>query len=154
MGRRLIATFIALGGCTYGTAQTPARIVTGIEWSERGVWLKADFHTHTQFSDGGHSVEEIVEAASKNGCDVVAITDHADGGLIAHDGALKGFAICGPDKKFVWAIAEIVGKDKIVVSSPSVPNPIAVRYGWANYPVVNLWNEAGLPASPFRTDNF
>jgi sialate O-acetylesterase len=85
---------------------------------------------------------------------VVLTFDHADGGLVAHDGALKGFAICGPDKKFVWAIAEIVGKDKIVVSSPSVPDPIAVRYGWANYPVVNLWNEAGLPASPFRTDNF
>jgi sialate O-acetylesterase len=80
--------------------------------------------------------------------------DHVDGGLVARDGALKGFAICGPDKKFVWAVADIVGKNKIVVSSPSVPNPIAVRFGWADYPVVNLWNEAGFPAVPFRTDNF
>ena len=85
---------------------------------------------------------------------IVITFDHADGGLVARDGALKGFAICGPDRKFVWAIADIEGKDKIVVSSPSVPKPVAVRYGWADYPVVNLWNGAGLPASPFRTDNF
>jgi sialate O-acetylesterase len=67
---------------------------------------------------------------------------------------LKGFAICGADNKFVWALADIQGKDKVVVSSPSVPHPVAVRYGWADYPVVNLWNKAGLPASPFRTDNY
>jgi len=40
------------------------------------------------------------------------------------------------------------------VSSPSVPRPVAVRFGWANYPLVNLANDAGLPASPFRTDNW
>jgi sialate O-acetylesterase len=79
--------------------------------------------------------------------------DHVGSGLEARDGALKGFAICGPDKKFVWANAEIDG-DKVVVSSPEVKNPVAVRYGWADFPVVNLWNKDGLPASPFRTDNF
>jgi sialate O-acetylesterase len=66
---------------------------------------------------------------------------------------LKGFAICGADRKFVWANAEIVGKT-VVVSSPEVPQPIAVRYGWADCPVVNLWNKDGLPATPFRTDDF
>jgi sialate O-acetylesterase len=87
--------------------------------------------------------------------DTVVLTfDHVDGGLEARGGALKGFAICGADKKFVWALADIEGKDKVVVSSPSVPHPVAVRYGWADYPVVNLWNKAGLPASPFRTDNY
>ncbi len=79
--------------------------------------------------------------------------DHTDSGLDAREGELKGFAICGPDKKFVWAKASING-DKVIVSSPEVQNPVAVRYGWANYPVVNLWNKAGLPASPFRTDGF
>jgi sialate O-acetylesterase len=79
--------------------------------------------------------------------------DHVGGGLEARDGELKGFAVCGPDQKFVWAKAEIRG-DKVVVSSPEVPQPIAVRYGWADFPVVNLWNKAGLPASPFRTDDF
>ena len=74
-------------------------------------------------------------------------------GLEARDGELKGFAIAGADQKFVWAKAEIQG-DTIVVSSAEVSEPVAVRYGWADYPVVNLWNKEGLPASPFRTDDF
>lgn len=74
-------------------------------------------------------------------------------GLVARDGELKGFAIAGADRKFYWANAKIQGS-QIVVSSPSVPRPVAVRYGWADCPVVNLWNKEGLPASPFRTDNF
>ena len=79
--------------------------------------------------------------------------DHAGAGLEARGGALKGFSICGPDKKFVWALAEIDG-DKVVVSNPNVAKPVAVRFGWADFPVVNLWNKDGLPASPFRTDDF
>ena len=79
--------------------------------------------------------------------------DHLDGGLKAADGDLKGFAICGPDKQFVWAQAEIRG-DNVIVSSPKVREPIAVRYGWSDFPVVNLWNNGDLPASPFRTDDF
>src|SRR5207244_11986083 len=67
--------------------------------------------------------------------------------------SLKGFSICGEDKKFVWATAEIQG-DRVVVSSAAVSKPVAVRYGWADFPVVNLWNKEGLPASPFRTDDF
>jgi sialate O-acetylesterase len=74
-------------------------------------------------------------------------------GLEARGGELKGFAIAGDDKKFVWAKAEIKGK-KIHVSNPAVPKPAAVRFGWADYPVVNLWNKDGLPASPFRTDDW
>jgi sialate O-acetylesterase len=79
--------------------------------------------------------------------------NHAGRGLEARGGELKGFAIAGVDKKFVWAKAEIQD-DKVVVSSPDVSDPVAVRYGWADYPVVNLWNKDGLPASPFRTDDF
>lgn len=79
--------------------------------------------------------------------------DHARKGLEARGGELKGFAICGEDRKFVWAEAEIVG-DTVMVSSPDVARPVAVRYGWSDYPEVNLWNKAGLPASPFRTDSF
>jgi sialate O-acetylesterase len=78
---------------------------------------------------------------------------HADSGLEARDGDLKGFAICGPDKKFVWGKAEVEG-DIVIVSSPEVSEPVAVRYGWADFPDVNLWNKAGLPATPFRTDDF
>ncbi|MDH7570873.1 MAG: sialate O-acetylesterase, partial [Armatimonadota bacterium] len=74
-------------------------------------------------------------------------------GLEARGGELTGFAICGPDRKFVWAKAEIRG-NTVVVWSPEVAKPVAVRFGWADYPVVNLWNKEGLPAVPFRTDNF
>lgn len=74
-------------------------------------------------------------------------------GLVAKGGPLTGFAIAGADRKFLWANAEI-REDKVVVSHPDVPRPVAVRHGWADFPVVNLYNTAGLPASPFRTDNF
>ncbi len=80
--------------------------------------------------------------------------DHVGKGLEARDGELKGFAICGSDRKFVWAKAEILPDNTVAVSSPEVPQPVAVRYGWADCPVVNFWNKDGLPASPFRTDNF
>ncbi len=79
--------------------------------------------------------------------------DHASQGLEARGGELRGFAICGEDRKFVWGKAEIVG-NTVVVNCPDVPRPVAVRYGWSDYPEVNLWNKAGLPASPFRTDSF
>ena len=74
-------------------------------------------------------------------------------GLVAKDGPLKGFAVAGEDRKFVNADAEIEG-DAVVVHSDKVSNPVAVRFGWANFPVVNLWNKEGLPATPFRTDDF
>jgi len=66
---------------------------------------------------------------------------------------LKGFSVAGNDRKFYWAKAIISG-DRIVVSSDMVNRPTAVRYGWADNPVCNLYNKAGLPASPFRTDNW
>jgi sialate O-acetylesterase len=76
---------------------------------------------------------------------------HVGAGLEAKGGALTGFTIAGEDKKFVNAEAEIQG-DKVIVHSAKVARPVAARFGWANYPVVNLWNKDGLPASPFRTD--
>lgn len=66
---------------------------------------------------------------------------------------VEGFAICGADRKWVWADAKIDG-DSIIVSSDKVAAPVAVRYAWANNPTCNLSNGAGLPASPFRTDDF
>jgi sialate O-acetylesterase len=78
--------------------------------------------------------------------------DHVGGGLVAQGGEkLVGFAIAGADMKFVWAEAKIES-NKIIVWSDKVANPAAVRYGWANNPKCNLYNKAGLPASPFRTD--
>jgi len=79
--------------------------------------------------------------------------DNVGGGLEARGGDLKGFAIAGADKKFVWATAKIEG-DKVVVSNPAVTQPAAVRFGWSDFPVVNLFNKEGLPATPFRTDDW
>lgn len=78
---------------------------------------------------------------------------HAEGGLVTNGEKLTGFAIAGADKKFVYADARIDG-NRLIVSSPEVENPVAVRYGWAKNPPVNLYNKANLPASPFRTDNW
>ena len=73
-------------------------------------------------------------------------------GLVAKDGPLKWFQIAGQDGQFVDADATIDGKT-VVVSSGKAPAPVAVRYAWANYPIgCNLYNAAGLPAAPFRTD--
>ena len=75
-------------------------------------------------------------------------------GLKTSDGGpVKGFAIAGADRRFVWAEARIEG-DTVVVSTPGIQKPVAVRYGWADNPLVNLYNKAGLPASPFRTDDW
>jgi sialate O-acetylesterase len=80
--------------------------------------------------------------------------DHLGGGLVAKDGDLTGFTIAGKDCEFHPAKAIIKG-DTVIVSSELVPNPTAVRYGWVNFakPTLNLFNKAGLPASPFRTDD-
>jgi sialate O-acetylesterase len=80
--------------------------------------------------------------------------DHIGGGLTTPDKApLQGFAIAGEDKKFVWTDAKIEG-NTVVVSSPSVAKPAAVRYAWSSFPECNLFNKANLPASPFRTDDW
>lgn len=76
--------------------------------------------------------------------------DHAKG-LIAKGGELTGFEVAGRDGQFVPATARIEGIT-VVVSSPSVSEPAAVRYGWANNPVCNLFNGEGLPASPFTSE--
>jgi len=77
---------------------------------------------------------------------------HTAEGLVAKGGPLKPFVIAGADGKFVSAEATIDG-DSVLVSSAEVPAPVAVRYAWANYPEgCNLYNTAGLPCAPFRTD--
>ncbi len=80
--------------------------------------------------------------------------NYADG-LQASDGQpLRSFAIAGQDRKFAWADAQVEGEE-IVVSSPDVEQPVAVRYAWADNPDrCNLTNDSGLPASPFRTDDW
>ena len=82
--------------------------------------------------------------------------DHIGSGLLVKDkhGYINEFEIAGADKKFYWAKATLEG-DKIIVWSDKVQKPIAVRFGWSSNPAqFNLYNKDGLPASPFRTDNW
>jgi sialate O-acetylesterase len=78
--------------------------------------------------------------------------DLTDGGLIVKGGKLEEFSIAGEDKKWSWAEAKIDG-DSVIVSSPKIPAPRSARYAWQANPAATLFNAAGLPAIPFRTDS-
>lgn len=118
----------------------------------------------------------VFDSAHAEGNAIRVKFTHADGGLVAAPvpathvlrsaagetaplvrnspgGELEGFAICGADRKWHWAEAKI-DRDTVVVSSPVVSSPVAVRYAWADNPTGNLTNSSGLPAGPFRTDEF
>jgi sialate O-acetylesterase len=79
--------------------------------------------------------------------------DHAGGGLVVHGKALTGFTVAGVDRRFVPASAQIDGAT-VVVSAPDVPAPVAVRYAWTDAPDASLFDSAGLPAAPFRSDDW
>jgi sialate O-acetylesterase len=80
--------------------------------------------------------------------------DHAPDGLSSFGAELTGFTIAGADQIFHPAEAQIVRGGNLRVSSDAVPNPVAVRYAWQNWIVGSLFNNAGLPASSFRTDEW
>ncbi|MFN7930272.1 MAG: sialate O-acetylesterase [Blastocatellia bacterium] len=87
------------------------------------------------------------------GSRVVLNFNHTGSGLEAKGGELKGFLVAGEDKVWHEAKAEVQGK-KVIVLSTAVTKPVAVRYAWAKYPTCNLYNKEGLPAVPFRTDDW
>lgn len=87
------------------------------------------------------------------GSEMVLSFKHTDGGLTAKGGELKGFVLAGADKQWKPAQARIAG-DQVILSSAEVKQPVAARYAWENWPTCNLYNGAGLPASPFRTDDW
>ncbi len=98
----------------------------------------------------------IYKEMTIDGSHAIISYDHTGSGLKVKDryGYLRGFAIAGADRIFYWTRAYIEG-DKVIVHSDKVPVPVAVRYGWADNPDdVNLYNMEGLPASPFRTDEW
>jgi sialate O-acetylesterase len=101
------------------------------------------------------STGPMYKSAEKDGSKMILSFTGIGSGLQAKGdryGYLRGFAIAGPDKKFVWAKAEIKN-DKVIVYSHHVTDPVAVRYAWADNPDdANLYNKEGLPACPFRTD--
>ena len=97
----------------------------------------------------------VFQSMKINGKKAELTFSNVGSGLAAKGGdKLKQFAVAGADKKFVWAKANIKG-NKVIVWSPEVKNPVAVRYAWADNPEgANLHNKEGLPASPFRTDDW
>jgi sialate O-acetylesterase len=98
----------------------------------------------------------IYSSSKVNGSKVVVTFNEAGDGLAVHDGGqLNEFEVAGTDKVWYWASAKIVGKDQVEVWSNEVASPSAVRYAWNSDPVhPNLTNSTGLPASPFRTDDW
>jgi len=104
------------------------------------------------YGQSGEFSGPLYESAAVEGSKVRLRFSHAEGLHTADGASLKGFAVAGADGKFVWASATIEGRE-IVVWSDAVARPLAVRYAWADNPEANLINGAGLPASPFRTDN-
>lgn len=111
-------------------------------------WALADTYRQKVIQSGPLFEKSLIDG------DKVKIQFKYGAGLKTIDGGpVKGFAIAGEDRRFVWADARIEG-DTVIVSSAKVPKPVAVRYGWADNPIANLYNKAGLPASPFRTDDW
>jgi sialate O-acetylesterase len=98
----------------------------------------------------------MFRGAKVAGSKIVLTFDEVGTGLRIRDGdKLDEFAIAGADRKWHWAEAKIVGKDRVEVWSPAVPQPVAVRYAFNSNPKhPNLTNETGLPAAPFRTDDW
>ena len=129
----------------------------------------ADLHPHRKMEVGqrlaqwalGTTYKQPIEPSGPlyrsmqiQGSEVHVRFDHAGSGLVAQgDAELHGFAVAGADHKFHWADARIVG-DSVIVSSHDVPSPAAVRYAWGDSPNCSLFNKDGLPASPFRTDDW
>lgn len=106
------------------------------------------------YHENGEWSGPLFRQLTADGSQLRAWFDHVGGGLAARNGEkLAGFAIAGGDRNFVLAEARIEG-DTVVVSSPDVKEPVAVRYAWASDPVSNLINKDGLPASPFRSDEW
>lgn len=97
-------------------------------------------------ANGPAAVSALVEGGAVR----ISFTNTA-GGLVGKGERLEEFAIAGADRKWVWADARIEG-DSVIVSSPQVPRPVAVRFAWQANPAATLFNGAGLPAAPFRTD--
>jgi sialate O-acetylesterase len=95
----------------------------------------------------------LYDRMSVEGHEIRVRFQHVGNGLVSHGDTLNGFTIAGADGKFHRAAARIAG-DAVLVASDEVASPVAVRYAWGDSPECNLYNREGLPASPFRTDEW
>lgn len=97
----------------------------------------------------------LYKSKEQQGNKTVVTLDHVGTGLQLFDVREPlGFTIAGADKKFVTAKARLIAPDKVEVWSDAVAEPVAVRYGWADNPVLNVYSSDGLPVTPFRTDDW
>ncbi len=119
-------------------AERLARITLARDYGMKLPWRSPEYQ-QVDFKDGKALVTLDTFGSSLRTVDVTEV---------------KGFSICGEDRKWVWAEARLTGRDKVEVSSLSVAKPVAVRYAWADNPVCNLYSLEGLPVTPFRTDDF
>ena len=121
-----------------GYGERAAHVALAVAYGGKNEWLGPQLASHT--AAGGRVTLKFT---------------HTGKGLAFKNGeALQGFMIAGEDKKFVWADAEISG-DTVIVSSKEVTQPAAVRYAWSGaFQWANFFNKDGLPAQPFRTDNW
>jgi sialate O-acetylesterase len=113
------------------------------------LWALANNYRKKDLVYSGPLYRSIEVSASK----LILRFDFADGGLVGKEDYASEFLIAAGDRKFVKADVEI-RKNKIIVSNPGIKKPVAVRFGWKNFPHAVLFNKAGLPASPFRTDDW
>jgi sialate O-acetylesterase len=135
------------------------------------MWALADVYKQKDIASSG----PLYVGHKIKGSEVTITFKHADGDLVVKIGdglvtprvewptvwppggtgfgQIRGFVVAGADKQWHHAAAKIIG-NTVVVTSPEVKQPVAVRYAWADNPDCNLYNRAGLPASPFRTDNW
>jgi sialate O-acetylesterase len=116
----------------------------------RRLWRVARAQTYGR---GGEYSGPIFERVELAGDRLRVHFAHVTGGLVARDGGAKSLEIAGSDQVFRPASGAIEG-DTLIVSSPEVKAPVAVRYAWKNSPEANLYNGAGLPAVPFRSDDW
>jgi hypothetical protein len=136
---------VALGLGTVHDIHPPHKQEVG---KRLAAWAFADVYGEKGASSGPLYATHKIEG------DHVTITfAHTDGGLVAKGGEVKGFSVAGEDKQWNPAAAKIEG-DHVVVSAPEGVKPVAVRYAWGSNAPFSLYNGAGLPASPFRTDNW
>ncbi len=116
---------------------------------ERLAWDALAQHYHVAVPFAGPTLQSVDAEAGT----LKLHFDHADGGLVVHGETLGEFSVAGEDRVWHWADAKIDG-DTVIVSSPLVPAPVAARYAWQGNPAATLFNGAGLPAGPFRTDDW
>ncbi|MEM6378930.1 MAG: sialate O-acetylesterase, partial [Bacteroidota bacterium] len=113
------------------------------------LWALANDYGQTELVYSG----PLFRSMEIKGAKVFLSFDHAEGGLIKRGTVLKGFEIAGQDRIFYPADASISGQ-QVIVKSNKVTQPVAVRLAFDDQVVHNLFNAAGLPASPFRTDDW